>query len=78
MQPWRMGYKFAGVPATDVSVFSLPMLAPWPTNDFLLRLDPQGCLVCSKTVMSDEWIVYSRGPVTGTWSSKFSFLKEDD
>lgn len=57
MQLWRMGYKFVGVPARGVSVFSLPMLAPWPAND-LLRLDPHGCLlVCSKAVMSDEWII---------------------
>ena len=57
MQLWRMGYKFVGVPARDVSVFSLPMLAPWPAND-LLRLAPHGCLlVCSKAVMSDYWII---------------------
>lgn len=35
MQLWRMGYKFAGVPARDVSLFSLQMLAPWPANDLL-------------------------------------------
>ena len=57
MQLWRMGYKFVGVPARDVSVFSLPMLAPWPANNYLLRLDPHGCLVCSKAVMGDEWIL---------------------
>ena len=56
MQLWHMGCKFVGVPARDVSVSSLPMLAPWPAND-LLRLDPHGCLVCSKAVMSDEWIL---------------------
>lgn len=57
MQLWRMGYKFVGVPARDVSVFSLPMLAPWPANEYLLRLGLHDCLVCSKS--SDGWWVDS-------------------
>lgn len=54
MQPWRTGYKFAGVPAREVSLLSLPMLAPWPAND-LLGLDSHA-FWCVQRLMSDEYI----------------------